>query len=62
MTVTMQAQFETALGQTFTDQYGDFKGRLKEVVHTDHTNTYRRAVFVATPIIFYGTTIAGAPV
>jgi len=56
----MQAQFETGRGQAFTDQYGDFKGRLKEVVHMELTNNYRRAVFVATPIIFYGTTIAGA--
>lgn len=44
----MQAEFETGRGQAFTDQYGDFKGRLKEVVHMDFTSNYRRAVFVAT--------------
>ena len=42
------AQFKAGLGQAFTDQYGDFKGRLKEVVHMDLTNNYRRAVFVTT--------------
>jgi hypothetical protein len=44
----MQAQFVAGLGQAFTDQYGNFKGRLKEVVHMELTNNYRRAVFVAT--------------
>jgi hypothetical protein len=44
----MQARFETGRGQAFTDQYGDFKGRLKEVVRMDFANNYRRAVFVAT--------------
>jgi uncharacterized protein (DUF4213/DUF364 family) len=44
----MQAQFETGRGQAFTDHYGNFKGRLKDVVDMDFTNNYRRAVFVAT--------------
>ena len=44
----MQAQFETGRGQAFTDQYGNFKGRLKEVVDMDFANNFRRAVFVAT--------------
>jgi hypothetical protein len=44
----MQAEFEAGRGQAFTDQYGNFEGRLKEIVHMDFANNYRRAVFVAT--------------
>jgi hypothetical protein len=43
----MQAQFESGRGQAFTDQFGDFTGRLQEVVGMELCNYYRRAVFVA---------------
>lgn len=44
----MQAEFANALGQAFTDQYGDFEGTLKDILHMDLTNNFRRAIFVST--------------
>ncbi len=44
----MQAEFKNALGQAFTDHYGDFTGTLEEVMQLAPSNNYRRAVFVAT--------------
>ena len=44
----MQAQFGNALGQAFTDRYGDFDGTLEKVLEMRLENNYRRAVFVAT--------------
>ena len=43
----MQAEFGLGKGQAFTDQYGDFTGRLSDVVEMNLDNNYRRAVFVA---------------
>ncbi|HDZ90753.1 MAG TPA: hypothetical protein ENH37_08765 [Deltaproteobacteria bacterium] len=44
----MQAEFRGALGQAFTDRYGDFEGTLDEVLEMGLHNNYRRALFVAT--------------
>lgn len=44
----MQAQFFNAMGQAFTDQYGDFEGTLEEVLQMPLENNFRRAIFVAT--------------
>jgi hypothetical protein len=44
----MQAEFGSALGQAFTDRYGDFQGTLEDVVNTPIPNNFRRAVLVAT--------------
>jgi hypothetical protein len=44
----MQAEFHGALGQAFTDQYGDFEGTLLEVLEMPLQNNYRRSVFVST--------------
>jgi hypothetical protein len=44
----MQAEFRDAVGQAFTDQYGDFEGRLEDVLKMNLENNFRRAVFVAT--------------
>lgn len=44
----MQADFCSALGQAFTDRYGDFEGTLDEVLGMGLDNNYRRALFVAT--------------
>lgn len=44
----MQAEFGKALGQAFTDQYGDFEGTLEDVLEMPLLNNYRRAIFVAT--------------
>jgi len=43
----MQAEFCNALGQAFTDHYGDFKGTLEEVLDMSLDNSYRRGIFVA---------------
>ena len=44
----MQADFHSALGQAFTDRYGDFEGTLDEVLEMALNNNYRRAIFIAT--------------
>ncbi|MFH1091699.1 MAG: DUF364 domain-containing protein [Pseudomonadota bacterium] len=43
----MQAEFRGALGQAFTDRYGDFEGLLEDVLQMPLENNYRRAVFIA---------------
>jgi hypothetical protein len=43
----MQAEFLGALGQAFTDRFGDFEGTLDEIFSMPLENNYRRAVFVA---------------
>ncbi|MBU1056178.1 MAG: hypothetical protein KKC46_20485 [Proteobacteria bacterium] len=44
----MQAEFKGALGQAFTDRFGDFTGSLSQVIQMEPTNNFRRAIFVAT--------------
>jgi len=44
----MQAALDGALGQAFTDRYGDFEGTLEEIFTMPLENNFRRAVFVAT--------------
>jgi hypothetical protein len=44
----MQAVFNNALGQAFTDRFGDFEGPLGDILCSDLDNNYRRAIFVAT--------------
>ncbi|MFO7785124.1 MAG: Rossmann-like domain-containing protein [Thermodesulfobacteriota bacterium] len=44
----MQAELDGALGQAFTDRYGDFEGTLEEIFNMPLENNFRRAVFVAT--------------
>jgi len=44
----MQAEFRNALGQAFSDRYGDFEGTLEEVLEMLLENNFRRAIFVAT--------------
>ena len=43
----MQAEFGTGTGQAFTDRYGDFWGKLRDVIEMPLENNFRRAVFVA---------------
>ncbi|HIC92971.1 MAG TPA: hypothetical protein EYP09_01805 [Anaerolineae bacterium] len=43
----MQAEFQGAKGQAFTDMHGDFSGSLAEVLEMDLKNNFRRAVFVS---------------
>ena len=44
----MQAEFLGAMGQAFTDRYGDFEGLLEDVLKMGLDNNFRRAVFVST--------------
>lgn len=44
----MQAEFVNAVGQAYTDQYGNFEGTLEGVFQMALESNYRRAVFVAT--------------
>lgn len=44
----MEAAVHDARGQAFTDMYGHWRGRLKDVLNLALTNNFRRAVFVAT--------------
>jgi hypothetical protein len=43
----MQAEIEGAAGQAFTDQYGNFEGKLKDILLSDLTNNFRMAIFIA---------------
>lgn len=43
----MQAEFRDCLGQAFTDMYGNFSGRLSDVVAMDLKNNFRRAIFIS---------------
>ncbi len=44
----IQAEFRGALGQAFTDQYGNFAGTLEDIWHMPLHNNFRRAIFIAT--------------
>ncbi len=43
----MQAEFRGSLGQAFTDMYGDFTGKLSDIVEMDLKNNFRRAIFIS---------------
>ena len=43
----MQAEFRNSLGQAFTDMYGDFSGKLSDIIAMELTNNFRRAVFIS---------------
>jgi len=43
----MQAEFKGSLGQAFTDMYGNFSGRLSDIVAMELTNNFRRAIFIS---------------
>jgi len=43
----MQAEFRGSVGQAFTDMYGDFSGKLSDIVGMDLKNNFRRAIFIS---------------
>ncbi len=43
----MQADIRGALGQAYTDRFGNYEGTLETILDTPLTNNYRRAIFVA---------------
>jgi hypothetical protein len=44
----MQAEFKGFLGQAFTDMYGNYEGRLSEIISMDMGNNFRRAILIST--------------
>src|SRR4030042_1914649 len=43
----MQAEFRGALGQAFTDMYGNFSGRVSEIAAMELKDNFRRAIFIS---------------
>jgi len=43
----MQATFKDCLGQAFTDMYGNYSGRLSDIIAMDLTSNFQRAIFVS---------------
>jgi hypothetical protein len=43
----MQAELRGSWGQAFTDRFGDYEGRLEELLEVPLGNNYRRALFIA---------------
>jgi uncharacterized protein (DUF4213/DUF364 family) len=43
----MSAEFGTGTGQAFTDLYGDFSGKLQDVIDMPLKNNFKRAIFVS---------------
>lgn len=43
----MQAEFRGCKGHAFTDMYGNFSGRLADIMAMELTNNFRRAVFIS---------------
>lgn len=43
----MQAELKGSRGHAFTDMYGDFSGRLSDIMEMDLTNNFRRAIFIS---------------
>jgi len=44
----MQAEFKNSFGQAFTDMYGNYKGKLTDIVKMELKNNFRRAIFIST--------------
>jgi len=44
----MQAEFRGHMGQAFTDMYGNFSGRLSDIVAMELTSNFQRAIFIST--------------
>ena len=44
----MEADFQGAKGQAFTDMPGNYEGSVRDVLSLDPTDNYQRAIFVAT--------------
>src|SRR6056297_4356593 len=43
----MQAEFNGALGQAYTDRFGDYEGTMSAILDMPLANNFRRATFVA---------------
>src|SRR4030066_2551864 len=45
----MQAEFRGALGQAFTDMYGNFSGRPSEIAAMELKGNFSGAIFISSP-------------
>jgi hypothetical protein len=43
----MQAEFRGCVGQAFTDMYGDYSGKLSDIIEMELKNNFRRAIFIS---------------
>lgn len=43
----MQAEFRDTCGQAYTDMYGNYSGKLNEIVGMELKNNFRRAIFIS---------------
>ncbi|MDD5435802.1 MAG: DUF364 domain-containing protein [Nitrospira sp.] len=43
----MQAEFKNTYGQAYTDMFGNYSGKLIDIVQTELKNNFRRAIFVS---------------
>jgi uncharacterized protein (DUF4213/DUF364 family) len=43
----MQAEFKNTYGQAYTDMYGNYTGKLSEIVGMELKNNFRRAIFIS---------------
>jgi hypothetical protein len=43
----MQAEFRGTFGQAYTDMYGNYAGKLSDIVNMELKNNFRRAVFIS---------------
>jgi len=44
----MQAEFKGSQGQAFTDMFGNYKGKLSQIIEMDLSNNFQRAIFIST--------------
>jgi uncharacterized protein (DUF4213/DUF364 family) len=43
----MQAEFRNTFGQAYTDMYGNYSGKLSDIVDMELKNNFRRAIFIS---------------
>jgi len=44
----VQAEFKGSQGQAFTDMFGNYEGKLSQIIEMDLSNNFRRAIFIST--------------
>jgi uncharacterized protein (DUF4213/DUF364 family) len=43
----MQAEFRDTFGQAYTDMYGNYTGKLSDIISMELKNNFRRAIFIS---------------
>ena len=44
----VQAEFKGSQGQAFTDMFGNYEGKISQIIEMDLSNNFRRAIFIST--------------